>query len=439
MNQQTIERIRGEYLMHRPDRAVYNAITNNDVKKISLNRDVLRRHSDLFSHRVETKGITNQEQSGRCWAFAGLNVLRPAVIEKYKLEKFEFAANYIAFWDKLEKANHFLDQVLETAGRDLLDRDVERILKSPFHEGGWWSYVAGLIRKYGVVPVEVMPETFSSRNSAGLHRVVSTMLRSAAVKLRRAHADGLPPEEIDVIKIRVLGDVYRVLVLNLGEPPREFVWRYKDKDKNVSDLKTYTPHSFYEEFVNVDLADYITLSHDPTQPYGKLYRLEHARNMSSGEDMTYANVEIDLLRQVAKESLADKRPCWFAADVSKDQSTEHGIMAHKLFDYDTVYDAECTMNKADRIWYREGSSNHAMTLLGVDLENDQPVKWLVENSWGDKKGADGYWTMYDDWFGEHVYNVIVHKQYVPQEVQAIFEQEPTVLPPWYPTAQLMLG
>ncbi len=432
LSSEVINNIRSSFKMDLNTRAMYNAITNNDIKNLALNRDIVRSNNDIFSHKIKTHGVTNQKSSGRCWLFAGLNILRPKVIEKYKLSKFEFSENYLSFWDKMEKANSFLEFIIELRDRDLLDRELEIILRRPFGDGGYWKYVVALIDKYGAVPKEIMPETHSSEKTGDMNKLVSRKLRTGAVELRSMYAGGKTVDELRAAKEKILDDIYRMLVMNLGEPPTEFEWRFEDRDSVVSEKQTYTPLTFYKEFVGVDLKEYVNLLNDPSKDYGKHYQLRLSRNIYDGEDVDYANVQIDKLKEMAEKSVLDDEPVWFGNDVGKDQSRDLGIMAMDIYDYGSIYNTDMSLTKADQLMYRESAPNHAMVLTGVDIKDDKPVKWLVENSWGDKNGNEGYWTMYDSWFDNHVYNVIVKKKYVPKEILKIFDQPVIICPPWDP-------
>ena len=434
---ENIDQIRSELKMDTHTKAMYNAITNANINDLALNRDLLQKHEEVFSHKIKAKGVTNQKSSGRCWLFAGLNIMRPAVIDKYKLTSFEFSQNYLAFWDKMEKANCFLEYIIEFRDRDPLDREMEILLRSPFGDGGWWKYVVELIEKYGVVPKEIMPETNSSGSTGMMNKIISRKLRADASKLRELYQTGKTLEELRAEKKKMLTEIYRMLVMNLGEPPTEFSYRFEDRDSVVSSEKTYTPIKFYKEFVGVNLNSYVNIFNDPTKEYGKHYILRMSRNIYDGHDINYANVEIDALKQVAMESVLDDEPVWFACDVGKDQSRDHGIMAMDIYDYSPVYNTDLSMTKTERVVYRESAPNHAMVFIGVDIKDDKPVKWLVENSWGAKKGSGGYWTLYNSWFDNHVYNVIVDKKYVPKEILKIYEQDPIILPPWDPMYSLI--
>ncbi|MDT8301926.1 MAG: C1 family peptidase, partial [Sedimentisphaerales bacterium] len=256
LTKKTIDNFNSSFEMDAHTRAMYNSITNNDIKSLALNRDVVRQHNEIFSHKIKTKGITNQKSSGRCWLFAGLNILRPKVIEKNNIKSFEFSQNYLAFWDKLEKANCFLENIIEFADRDILDREMEFLLRKPIPDGGYWENVVNLVKKYGAVPHEIMPETNSSGNTGLMNALISRKLRADAVKLRNMHKQRNSLKKIRTEKTEMLAEVYKMLVLNLGQPPSEFQWRFEDANSVVSEIHTYSPKSFYKKFVDVDLGQY---------------------------------------------------------------------------------------------------------------------------------------------------------------------------------------
>ncbi|MBN1804585.1 MAG: C1 family peptidase [Sedimentisphaerales bacterium] len=429
---ESIDKLNSSFEMDAHTRAMYNSITNNDISSLALNRDILRRHNEIFSHKIKAKGITNQKKSGRCWLFAGLNILRPKVIKKNNLEKFEFSQNYLAFWDKIEKANCFLENIIEFANRDILDREMEFLLRTPIPDGGYWENVVNLIEKYGVVPKEIMPETNSSENTSLMNSLISRKLRADAVKLRNMHKQKKSAKIVRAEKMKMLAEVYKMLVLNLGRPPTEFPWRFQDANSVVSESRAYTPQNFYKGFVDVDLRQYVNIINDPAKKYGKHYSINLTRNVRDGDDSHFANVKMQTLKEIAVKAVLNDEPTWFACDVGKDQSRDHGIMATDLFDYDSIYTTDMAMTKAERSLFRESVPNHAMVLIGIDMQNDKPVKWLVENSWGDEKGSKGLWTIYDPWFDENVYSIIVKKEYVPKEILDIYEQPAIKLPPWDP-------
>ncbi len=437
LSKETIKNIKDGFEMDTYTRAMYNAITGNDVSNLALNRDIVRSHNDHYAIKLEKQGITNQKSSGRCWIFAGLNSIRPYVIKKYKLKDFEFSQNYLAFWDKMEKANTFMEYIIEFRDKDPYDRYMENVVRRPFGDGGYWSYTVGLINKYGLVPKEAMHETNSSEKTYLMNKVIRRRLRKAASVMRTMYSDGASVKDMREYKNGVLSEIYRMLVMNLGEPPEKFVWRYESTDSTIEcEMKTYTPKEFYQEAVGLNLNDFVYIFDNPTREYNKHYLCEMSRNIYDGTDVHYVSVPIDNLKEIALKVLQDSLPVLFAADVGHDMSRDEGIMAKELYDFETLYNADLEMSKADMCLYYESTSNHEMNFVGVDTADGEPAKWLVENSWGDQKGKKGYWAMYDDWFDNYVYNIVVHKKYLPDWIMDIYEEEPVPLKPWDPNSML---
>ena len=444
--------LREGYEMSVVDRACHNAVTNTDINSLALNREVVRGDDGHFSHRIKSKGITNQKKSGRCWMFAGLNALRPQVIRDHDMAEFEFSTAYLQFWDKLEKANLYLESVIELRDADFLDRDWEVVNKHAVEDSGWWNYVAGLVEKYGAVPASVMPETHASANTGTLNHILSRLLRARVIRILEQYADGADLETLRAGKHDALREVYRLLVIHLGEPPTEFEWRYprrKQGDGNDSsaDMSTaaeedltlperYTPQSFSRKFIACSLSDFVCLYNDPHNEFGQHYRFSRAHNIVGNESMHFVNIDTAPMKKIAVASILANEPLWFAVNMEIDQSNELGLMEHQLFDYESLFGIDLTVSKADRTRFHAGASCHAMALMGVDLDpTGRPRKWLVENSWGDDKGNKGRWTLHDKWFDEHVYTIIVHKRHVPAGIMKRFEEKAIELPAWYPSAR----
>lgn len=445
--------IRDSYRMSEADRACHLAVSHHSAKPLALNLGAARGDDGHFSHRVRSSGIVNQKKSGRCWMFAGFNVLRPQVIRDHRMESFEFSAAYLQFWDKMEKSNLYLESVIELRDAHFLDREWADVNAVTVEDGGWWNYLVGLIGKYGVMPVSAMPETHASSNTEALNEVLGRLLRSRAVRLLDSHAAGTGTARLRDEKNEVLKEVYRLLVLHFGEPPAEFEWRYpmrKDGDDkaspdaelqsaenpNLSKVERHTPQSFYRQYVGRPLSEYVCLYNDPKNELNRHYRFDRARNIVGNECMNFANIDTPAMKEIAKASILANEPLWFAVNMGFDQSTELGLMKHRLYDYESLFGIDLAMSKADRTRFHAGASGHAMALVGMDLDAaGKPRKWLVENSWGDEKGEKGLWTLHDDWFDEHVYTIIAHRSHVPSRILDYFNEEPTVLPSWYPGAR----
>jgi bleomycin hydrolase len=386
-----------------------------------------------FSNRIKIKGITDQKSSGRCWLYTGLNVIRAPLFEKYQMEEFQLSQTYPFFWDQLEKANLFLEGIIQTVDKPLDDKRVEWLLKNPIGDGGQWTGVVDVVGKYGVVPFEVMPDTKNSEATSWMSRLLRRKLRGQAMDLRQMHADGKKLNELQEQKVEMLGDIYRILVLSLGEPPTQFEWRYKKTDGTLSELKTYTPMSFFRDFVNVDLNDYVMLMNDPSRPYYKLYEIDYDRHIFEGGNWKYINLPTDEIKGFAIESIKDNEAMYFSCDVGKQLNKEKGTLDVNNYSYDDLFGVTFDMDKSERIRTHESGSSHGMNLVGVDLdENNNARKWLLENSWGEKSGHKGFLVMTDKWFDEYMFRLVIGKKYIPGDVLKILDTEPVFLPPWDP-------
>ncbi len=421
------------------NRLALNAVTQNGILAVAVNRSAANRSQHTYSHLIETPEATNQKHSGRCWLFAGLNTLRLAAMKKMNLDSFELSQSYMMFWDKLEKANYFLESILDTLDQPLDGRVVMWLLENLIPDGGQWDMFINLVEKYGVVPKTVYPESHSSSQSNGMNVFVAARLREDAAQLRRMHAEGCSEDELEQAKDGMMNDVYRMLSIHLGEPPKSFDWEWRDKDKKFHRQGQITPQDFFQQYVGVDLDSMVCLIHAPTQdkPYNKMYSVQYLGNVVGGHPVRYLNVEMPVLKEAVKKQIVDGQAVWFGADYGKMTARELGVLDMDIYDLEGIYGLPMTMNKADRLDYGQSRMNHAMVITGVDLdEAEQPRKWRVENSHGTDAGDKGYLIMANSWFDEYLYEVTVSKKYLPQEVLAVLDSEPVVLPPWDPFGAL---
>lgn len=422
-------RLRDAYQGTSADKAVKNALSSNSIAALAINGENLSMMDTHFSHRVKTRGITDQKSSGRCWLFTGLNVLRAKMIDKYNLPGFEFSHNYNSFYDQLEKSNLFLQAIIDTRNLPLDDRKVEWLLKNPIGDGGQFTGVSNLLMKYGVVPKEVMPETYQSNNTNQMGMILRWKLSEFALQLR-----AMKPAEATKAKEAMLADIYTILVKCLGEPPTEFVWTRYDKEGKAVNTKKYTPKSFYQEFIGEDLEkNYIMVMNDPSREYGKVYEIEYDRHVYDGENWLYINLPIERVKELAIASIKDNTAMYFSCDVGKFMDRKKGTLDVKNMDYASLFRTEFPMDKKQRIQTYSSGSSHAMTLIAVDLdEAGQPKKWMVENSWGASSGYQGNLIMTDEWFNEYMFRVVIEKKYVPADIMKMLEQKPIMLPSWDP-------
>lgn len=415
------------------NKAVRNAMNAASIDKLARNADAANHFDAHFSNKVKSSGITNQKQSGRCWLFTGLNVLRSQMMAEHNLPELMLSQNYNFFFDQLEKSNLFLQGVIDYADRPMDDRMVDWLFANPLSDGGQFTGLSDNIMKYGIVPAEVMKETLNSENTSQIARLLKLRLREDGLKLRNMAAEGKSKKELQAAKEEMLKTVYRMLALAMGEPPTEFTWTRRDKEGNVVSTRTYTPMQFYKEYAGNDLRnDYVMLMNDPSREYYRAYEIDFDRHTYDGKNWTYINLPIEDIKEVAIKSIKDSTMMYFSCDVGKFLDRDLGYLDTDNFDYESLMGTEFGMNKADRIRTHASASSHAMTLMAVDLDKDgHPVKWMVENSWG--PGAnDGHLVMSDRWFDEYMFRLVADRKYVKPEILKILKQKPIILPAWDP-------
>lgn len=429
-----LDQIKQSYQGTAADKALRNAIGNNDIRKLSLNQENLTGMDTHFSVKVNSKGITDQQSSGRCWLFTGLNVMRAKALAKHDLPSFEFSQVYSFFWDQLEKANLFLQGVIDTGKSPMNDKTVEWLFQHPLSDGGTFTGVADIVSKYGLVPKEAMPETHSSENTSRMANLISLKLKEFGLQLRDKVAKGAKPAELEKEKTAMLGTVYRMLVLNLGVPPTEFDYVRCDAKGNPLETEHHTPMSFLEKYGDRQLlSNYVMLMNDPSREYYKCYEIDYDRHRYDGKNWTYVNLPIEDIKEMAIASLKDSTMMYFSCDVGKFLNSERGLLDVKNYDYESLMGVSFGMDKKQRIQTFASGSSHAMTLMAVDLDKeDKPVKWMVENSWGAGSGYKGHLIMTDEWFNEYMFRLVVETKYVPAKVMELFKQKPIRLPAWDP-------
>lgn len=411
----------------RPSEAKINAVSGNNLNVLSAKRSVLTSKDRFFSTKVDTGSVSDQKRSGRCWLFAALSMMSPVVSKKYSLTDFEFSQCYCFFWDKFEKANLFYEMMIKYADKDIMDRNLRVWLKDPICDGGHWTYASDIIEKYGVVPSYAMAETAHSEDTRTMDYVLERLLRKHASEIRKMASEGKSLSELRDYKEKCLSDVYSVLVMCLGEPPKKFDLRFETKDKKITAAKTMTPLEFYKE-IGVNLNDYVSLFSNPAWKYNEYYTVENNRNVADAKDLPMINIELSKFKAAAAKSIKAGEPVWFAADASHDMDRVNGVMAKDLYDYSTLLGVDTSMEKREAYLYGSSAANHAMLVTGYDEKDGKIVKWLVENSWGTKTGDRGFYMMYDNWVDENVYQFIVNKKYLDKDVLDILDKTPIVLP-----------
>jgi bleomycin hydrolase len=431
-----LELLRKDFAANPAYRLAQNAVTRVALDDVAINREILNSTDHSQSVLLDDWKVTNQEHSGRCWLFAGLNLLRVGAMKKMGLKEFEFSQNYAMFWDKIERANYFLEAIIETADRDIDDRTVAYLLESVADDGGQWNMFVAIINKHGLVPKAVMPETQSSSSTGRMNSVLRNLLHQGAKSVREAHtrgADAARAEKADVLRV-----IYRVLCIHLGTPPERFDWQWTDKDRGFHRDGMITPKEFAAKYVELPVDDYVCLVHDPraSSPTGRTFTVEYLGNVLGAPPVIYLNVDMSVMKDIAARTLQSGEPVWFGCDVVKMMSNEYGVWDANLYDLPSVYGADFTLGKADRLVFHETQMTHAMLFTGVDLLDGAPRRWRVENSWGSDRGKDGFYTMNDSWFDEYVFEIAARRSALPEELQQAVGTEPIVLPAWDPMGSL---
>jgi len=416
-----------------------NAVTQVDVREAALSRAAINSVDHTYSHIIKTATVTGQGATGRCWMFAGLNTMRIYAMKKLNLKEFELSQPYLMFYDKLEKGNYFLENIIETRDEPLDGRLVMWILGHIIPDAGQWDMFVNLVKKYGVMPKKVMEETKSSGASRNMNSRLIAKLREYAKDLRVIHEGGASLDEMREAKACMMEEYYRMLSIHMGTPPTEFMWEYRDKDDEFHRHGIITPQEFFKEYVGFDLDQMVCLINAPTKdkPYNKMYTVQYLGNVVGGQDVRYMNVPIEVMKRAAVEMVKDGQPVWFGADAGKASYRNLGVFDPAIYDYGALYNTEFDFDKAERLDYGESRMTHAMVFTGVNIEEDgNPTKWKVENSWGTGVGDKGFYTMTDEWFEEYTYEVMVDRSYLSEELLKIQKMEPITLKPWDPMGAL---
>ncbi|WP_105183472.1 aminopeptidase C [Streptococcus suis] len=433
------ERLYANYLANPSLQATENAVSHNGLLKSLETRQSAIDNDYVFSIDLTKDAVSNQKASGRCWMFAALNTFRHKLISDFKLENFELSQAHTFFWDKYEKSNWFLEQIIATADQEIGSRKVKFLLDTPQQDGGQWDMVVALFEKYGVAPKSVYPESISSSASRELNQYLNKLLRQDAQILRDLLAKGASSKEVQIQKENLLQEIFNFLAVNLGLPPRSFDFAYRDKDNVYHRDTNVTPQAFYEKYVGLKLSDYVSIINAPTtdKPYNKSYTVELLGNVVGAPAVRYLNVEMNRFKELAIAQLKAGESVWFGSDVGQSSNRQTGIMATNTYDFSSGLGIHFHQDKAGRLDYSESLMTHAMVLTGVDLDdNELPLKWKVENSWGDKVGDKGYFVASDSWMDEYTYQIVVRKEFLTQEELAAYQAQPQVLAPWDPMGAL---
>lgn len=439
INKDKFEDLDKEFYKNRANILAQSAVTRNGITESAIDPDVIKKSRHSFSIELKQGDITDQKQSGRCWMFSALNTMRYRIIHDLNLETFELSQAYPLFFDKLEKSNYFLESIIKTVDEDLQGRLVKHLLADPLGDGGQWDMFVNLIEKYGVVPKYAMPEVNLSSATREMDNYLTKMLRFFAKELRSAHKAGKSLEELNKMKDSFNEDIYRALTISLGTPPKRIDFEARDKDDKYICEKNLTPKEFFDKYVKMNLDDFVSLINAPTEdkPYNQTFTVDFLGNVSEGKPVKYLNLEINKLKEAAIRQLKDNKPVWMGCDVGQSFIRKEGVLDIEAFRIRDLFDLDFTMSKAERLDYSESLMTHAMVFTGVDLDEEgKPIRWKIENSWGERAGNKGYLVMSDGWFDQYMYQIAVEKKYLTEEEKKDWEKDPIHLKPWDPMGSL---
>ncbi|MBU1141025.1 MAG: C1 family peptidase [Firmicutes bacterium] len=416
--------------------ALKRVLMKNDLANLFDKQEQKPLTQFRFSHEIKTMSVTFQKTSGRCWIFAGLNVLREIIAQKYDIKEFELSQNYIAFWDKLEKINYFMEAMDDFLKVDQDDRTLQHLLKIGIQDGGQWDMFVSLIEKYGIVPMDAMVETTSSSNTKLMNQLINIKLRQYAAQARHLYAQG-KKDDIRELKTKSLDELYTFLTTNFGTPPSHIDFEYVSKDE-YHIIKNLSPQEFYLKHIGDILKDYVSIIHAPTKdkPYLKTYTVAYLGNVIGGRSIKYLNLEMKDLKALVLKQLTANEIVWFGSDVARYGDRTLGVWDDQSFDYDKMLEMSLYLSKEDQLDYSQSSMNHAMVITAVNIDEGKPNRWKIQNSWGDTPGNKGYFLASDTWFDQYVYQAVIHQKYLTEEQIAAWGEEPKVLKPWDPMGSL---
>jgi len=440
IKKESIKRYAQNFHEDRTKKVIADAVIKNGLNDVAMNYESIANMHYNFSEEIDVGKVTNQKKSGRCWMFAALNNIRYSISDKLNIKNhdFELSQSYTMFWDKLEKANYFLENIIETKGMELDSRKVMWLLSNPTNDGGQWDMFTGIIEKYGIVPKYIMPESYSSSNSAVMNKILNLKLRDNAKILRKNYKRGVSFSELRDKKENMIDEIYSILSYFLGNPPQSFDFEYRNNDNEFYRDGNISPQEFYQKYSEVKMKDYVSIINAPTgdKPFHQTYTVEFLGNVVDGQQIHYLNLDIEKLKELSIAQIKDGEPVWFGCDVGQMSDRDLGIMDTELYNYEDILNTDFTLDKGERLQYGESVLTHAMVFTGVNLCNGNPRRWKVQNSWGEEAGNKGFFVMSDNWFEEFNYEVVINKKYLSKELLQDYQKEAVLLKPWDPMGSL---
>ena len=435
INAQSLAKLKKEYLANPKNTVVRHALSKTKISDLVYVDNAQVDTVQKFNVEVKSLPVCNQRQSGRCWIFAGLNVIREKIAKEINCPNFELSQNYISLYDKIEKCNWAMEVLISMKDRDIDDRELKFILSCPVGDGGQWDMFVSLVDKYGLMPKDAHFENAQSNSTMFSNRLINTTLRQFAAAVHNKS-----DKEVEALRDEYLVKFYNLLSNCFGVPAEKFEFSYIDKDGKLHEEGEYTPVEFAEKFhIKEYLSNMQSIVNAPTsdKEYLKTYTIKYLGNVVGGKKVIHLNLEMSRVEELIINQLKDGKVVWFGSDVGYYGDRTSGTWDINMFDYKTPFDMDYEMDKAESMDYLVSAMNHAMVITGVQLDKaGKPVRWKIENSWGADVGDKGYFVMSERFFEKYVYQAVVEKDYLNEKELAALKEEPVELKPWDPLGTL---
>ena len=414
---------------------IYNKNINNKniekqikqygLDKICINKKIIDENPPIFNLELEETKRYDQKDSLRCWAFSGINVIKRNMADNLNMDimKFELSDNFITFFHRLEKANTTYEKIITTKTTDL-DKIVNKnILRDPVEEVGNWQTFVGIVKKYGLVPMKVMPITFEGKSATKVTNLFSEIVRSNAITLLNLKNQNKNIEELRKEKLKMLADNYEFLSKVYGEPTETFNYNYTNKNGTNISLKNMTPNQFVEKFLTIDIENFVFISNVPkkNRKYGEKLKNPTSININKMKYTEFLHLSSKELKDLSIKQLKDNIPVMVGIYIRKFADKTSGVLDTRLYDYKNLVKYK-NLNKENGMIIGDINLHHWMTITGVQIEEGIPKRWKVEDSYGNKEKVNGYYIMNDNYFDKYVFTVIINKKYLSKKQLELYNQ-----------------
>jgi len=415
------------YNADKTNKIIENSITKNGLENSCINRDIIIENQPVFNIELPESKRYDQQDSWRCWIYGGLNLIKHNIAQNLNVNvmDLELSNNHIAFFDKLEKSNNTYENIINIENIDFDYLHKESILKYCVSEGGYWEWFVSIVNKYGILPYAYNPNAVESTNYEKVEYLYTEKVKKDIIKLLDLKKNRTDINLLRKEKNKFLQENYILLCKILGEPVTEFNYEYKDKNGEYKRIEKLTPIEFKNKFLDLELENFVQIGNIPmyNKEYYKVYKKKYLGNIYQESYVKYINLPIGDLKELTIKQLKDGIPVYMGAHILKCRDEKSGILDSRLYNYEDTLNFK-TLSKEEALNLYDISMHHIMIFTGVNLINNKPQKWKIEDSYGDKEKVNGYYIMNDNFFDEFVLSVVIDKKYLTQKQLGLLKQEP---------------